>query len=226
MRTEEEQVEALRQWWKDNGTSTLTMLFLAIAAGFGWQAWQAHQVSTLDAASDSYQAMVRLAENGGADSADEVLDIATKIKSEYGSSTYAEFAALRLAAAAVEAGELAEAEAQLRWVLAKAEKGSESATVAQLRLARVLASAGDEEQALAILAQTDAGAYAASYAVARGDILFTRGDLVSAREAYNEAMLLSAAAGSGLNLPSLRQKLQSLASVTAPAQPVPEEAQP
>lgn len=218
MRTEEEQVEALRQWWKENGTGTVTAILLAMAGGFGWQAWQAHQQTTAEAASDSYQAMIKLMEAPGAETPAEALDLAEQIKQEHAGTTYAQFSALHLAAAAVNRGDLAQAEAQLRWVLAKADKGSDNAAIAQLRLARVLASAGDTEQALSILTGTDAGSYAASYAVARGDILYTRGDLALAREAYNEALLLSAAAGGGVNLPSLQQKIQSLASMTTPSE--------
>ena len=39
-RTEEEQVEALRRWWNENGKSTVAVIVIALAAGLGWQAWQ------------------------------------------------------------------------------------------------------------------------------------------------------------------------------------------
>jgi len=32
-RTEEEQVEALKRWWKENGTGILVAILLAVAAG-------------------------------------------------------------------------------------------------------------------------------------------------------------------------------------------------
>jgi predicted negative regulator of RcsB-dependent stress response len=60
---------------------------------------------------------------------------------------------------AVQDGNLAEAEAQLRWVLGKAASGSDTAQVAQLRLARVVAAAGNTDQALDILTKADPGAY-------------------------------------------------------------------
>ena len=34
-RTEEEQVEALKRWWDENGRSTMTAVVLALVAGFG-----------------------------------------------------------------------------------------------------------------------------------------------------------------------------------------------
>ena len=41
-RTEEEQVEAIRHWWDENGRSIIISIVLALAAGFGWQAWKDH----------------------------------------------------------------------------------------------------------------------------------------------------------------------------------------
>ena len=39
-RTEEEQVEALRRWWNENGRSTLFVIVVVLAGTFGWQGWQ------------------------------------------------------------------------------------------------------------------------------------------------------------------------------------------
>jgi predicted negative regulator of RcsB-dependent stress response len=213
-RTEEEQLEALRRWWDENGRSTLTAIFLAVAATFGWQAWQTSQEQEQEQASDMYQSMLRVIGQGEtAAEADTGAELAEQLKREYGGSTYARFAALHLAAMAVNRGDLAEAEAQLRWVLGKADKGSDTERVAQLRLARVMASAGNSDQALAILKEADPGPYGASYAVAEGDILLAAGRRDEARDAFQRAVGLAGAAETGLNLPALQQKLQSLTPV-------------
>jgi predicted negative regulator of RcsB-dependent stress response len=138
------------------------------------------------------------------------VQLAEQLKNEYGSSTYAQFAGLQLARVAVGSNELAEAQAQLRWVLGKADKGSDVARVAQLRLARVLAASGEQQQALAILEQEDQGPYKASYAVARGDILLSLGRQDDARQAYNAALAMSGTDGAALELTALQQKLQAL----------------
>ncbi|MFK7977308.1 MAG: YfgM family protein [Halioglobus sp.] len=218
MRSEEEQVEALRQWWKENGTGIVTAVLLSIAGGFGWQAWQANQLASAEAASNGYQAMMRAVDSGEDSQRAQAIEIANNLKSEHASTTYAQYAALHLAALAVADEKLEDAEAELRWVLAKADKGSDNAIVAQSRLARVVASQGDFEQALALLSSADAGNFAASYAVARGDILYQRGDLNAARTAYNEALLLASVGGTPVNAPSLQQKIQSLSKVADPVQ--------
>lgn len=209
-RSEEEQVEALRRWWDENGRSIVVAVVVALAAGFGYQGWQEHQRGQRAQASDMYQAMIRsLGASGGSDVAAPA-ELAEQLKTAFPGSTYAQFAALHLAAFAVEEGRLDEAEAQLRWVLGKAGKGSDTARVAQLRLARVLAAAGETEQALSIL-DDNAGAYQASYALARGDILLGQGREDEARLAYSQ--VLAEAGQVGANLASVRQKLQSLAAL-------------
>ena len=36
---EEEQIEAIRNWWKENGRSVIAGAVLGLAAIFGWQGW-------------------------------------------------------------------------------------------------------------------------------------------------------------------------------------------
>ncbi|MGB1141029.1 MAG: tetratricopeptide repeat protein, partial [Halioglobus sp.] len=99
-------------------------------------------------------------------------------------------------------------------VLGQADAGSDTAQVAQLRLARVMAANDQADQALAIL-DSDAGAYRASYALARGDILLGLGRDEEARMAYSMALAESGQVGA--NLASVRQKLQSLAAAEVTA---------
>ncbi len=206
-RTEEEQVEALRKWWDENGRSTIAAIIIALSAGFGWNTWQGHQKDLAEIASDTYQAMLQALGTGGAS---EAQTLGQQLKSEFSSSTYAQFAALHLARLAVERDDLAVAESELRWVLSKADAGSDVAQVAQLRLARVLAAGGSGDQALSILDQADAGAYQAAYAVARGDILLQLGRDAEAGEAYASARILVSRGGVPVNLATLDQKIQSL----------------
>jgi len=215
-RTEEEQVEALGRWWKENGRSTLVAVVVVLGGVFGWQGWQANQLRQQEQASDLYQAMLQaIGTQDEASGSQLVTAPAEQLKSEFGSTSYALFAALQLAALAVNEGKLPDAEAQLRWVLGKAEKGSDIAQVAQLRLARVLAATGATDQALAILAEAEPGAYGASYAAAKGDILLAAGRNDEARDAYSLAVASAAGSGQGLNLSALQQKLQSLTPVPA-----------
>jgi len=212
-RTEEEQVEALRRWWNENGRSTIVAIILALGLGFGYQGWKGYKVDNAEAASDLYQRMLQAFSAPALSPEQEeiALQLAVQLKADYSSSTYAQFASLQLARVAVAQNNLAEAQAELRWVLGKADKGSDVARIAQLRLARVLAASGEPDQALSILEQGGEGPYKASYAVARGDILLSIDRAEEAAEAY--AMALAFAAGddsAGIDLVAVEQKLQAL----------------
>jgi predicted negative regulator of RcsB-dependent stress response len=220
-RTDEEQVEALKRWWEENGRSTLAAIIIALSLGFAWQTWKGHDQQQREGASDAYQAMIQAmaaaSSGGGDDERQQAVALAEALKNNYGDSTYAQFGALHLARLAVEAGDLVEAEAQLRWVLGAADKGTDTFWVAQLRLARVLAASGEADQALAILDGAGDTPYQASYAMARGDILLQLGRQDEARDAYTRARMHAAAQPGQVNLMTLDAKLQSLSPVAPQA---------
>ena len=215
-RTEEEQVEALKRWWDENGKSTIAAIIIAVSGSVIWQTWQGQQESGNQAASDAYQALMgslSAAQQSGNNT--QAMSLAREIKAAFDSSTYAQFAALHLARMQVEAGDLDAAEQELRWVLAEAPKGSDIAQVTELRLARVVAANGDADQALNILSAAEQGSYAASAATARGDILLAAGRDSEARAAYTQARVLSAQDGQVAPSSSLDAKLASLTPVPA-----------
>lgn len=39
METEEQQIEAAKKWWKENGSSIVTGLMLGLAVLFGYRYW-------------------------------------------------------------------------------------------------------------------------------------------------------------------------------------------
>ena len=43
LETEEQRVEALLKWWKDNKRSVITGLIAGVAIVVGWNSWKAHQ---------------------------------------------------------------------------------------------------------------------------------------------------------------------------------------
>jgi predicted negative regulator of RcsB-dependent stress response len=215
--TEEEQVEAIRRWWQENGRSTIAVIVVALAAGFGWQSWKGYDLTRVESASTVYQNMLQSLNStaGQAGSLDDAKDLAEQLKTEYSSTTYAQFAALQLAKLAAQDNNPEEAQSQLRWALSQAKPGSDVATVAQLRLARVLASSGEPEQALEILTAGKDSSYAASYAIAEGDIYMQLGRIDEARDAYAVAKLALAQGSIEGNIPTLENKIQNLNPLSA-----------
>jgi len=222
-RTEEEQVEALKRWWRDNGRSTVIAVLLAAALGLGWQAWQRSREASAAEASLRYQALLEALDAQELAALDDSVQSdadprarAEELRSGHGGSVYGKLAAMHLARLAVRDGDLEEAEKQLRWATDKAP--AELAAVARLRLARVVASMGETDEALALLAEGADGELSAAYAQARGDVLLEAGRDDEALDAYREAA--AGLAGTPVMPGSLRDKIEYLSPET-PAAPVP-----
>lgn len=97
-RTEEEQIAALKRWWSENGNSLIIGIALALAAIFGWQAWQQQVLNTKYEASSLYQQILDAASVQSIEAKEKNLAtvrlLGEKLKSDYSSSEYAKFAAL------------------------------------------------------------------------------------------------------------------------------------
>jgi predicted negative regulator of RcsB-dependent stress response len=210
-RTEEEQVEALKRWWQENGRSTVAGVVLAIAAVVGWQGWQSSRDAAAADASIVYQQMLQALTSETLADIERGREMAAELKDKHRGSSYAQFAALHLARIAVAEGNSAEAERELRWVLTKAD--GQVRDLAQLRLAQVLADQGKTEEALTMLAAGQGGDLAAMYAMARGDTLLAAGRDEEARLAYEAA---ATALGTDAPLPRmLSDKLDYLSAAAA-----------
>ena len=209
MKTEEEQVEALKRWWQENGKSLILTVAVTIGGVLSWNGYQDHQVNQAEAASVYFQQLMNSAPAGQL-TEEEVAQVRHNsglLKTEFGSSTYAQFAALMVARVEVQEGNLTAAAAELQWVL-KQQGDAEVHALATIRLAKVLGAQDQYDEALALLVDGD-DAWQLGRLEARGDLLIAKGDLDAARAAYTEASLLVAA--SGANNPLLGLKLDNLA---------------
>ena len=92
---EDEQLEALKQWWKENGAAVITGIVLGAAALFGWRFWQDYQVEQAQAASAVYAEM-----RAAAGDVDTLMAGAEMLRSDYARTPYAALAALEAAAGA------------------------------------------------------------------------------------------------------------------------------
>ncbi|XKE45999.1 tetratricopeptide repeat protein [Halomonas organivorans] len=194
MRTEEEQLEALKRWWKENGTSLIAGAAIAAAGVFGWKAWQDYQAGQAEAASQRYQQLLTLS---GQDALDEAArrqaeTLVTPLTEDHGGSLYADLALLLDARLAVQAGDTAAARAALERLIGDGERPYLQG-LARLRLARLQLAGEDAEAALATLAGEMPAPLAAQRADIRGDAHLALGDPEAARAAWQEALRLSEA---------------------------------
>jgi predicted negative regulator of RcsB-dependent stress response len=182
--TEQEQVEALRRWWQENGKALILGVVIGLGGLFGYRAWQDHRATEAVLAADLHATVLGALERG--QTATVVAD-STRLRSDYAATPYAALASLAEAKALVDDGDLAAARVALTWVVEHADQ-EEVAAVARLRLARLLLDQGDAGAAQAQLDALPAGRFPALVAELRGDLLREQGQAEAARAAYREAL--------------------------------------
>ena len=189
-RTEEEQIEALKKWWHENGKSIVAGIVIGIVAIFGWRSWKEHQIARAESASVLYEQMIIASRNNDLDNAKV---FANRVINEFTNSSYAIYARLMLTRLAAEENDLNAAEAELRTVL-KNSQLPELRHIAKLRLARILITAEKLDDARQLL-NSDSDQFTAHYEELRGDIFVLEGNVDAAREAYQKALLSNLAVG-------------------------------
>ena len=181
--TEEQQVQALKDWWSENGRAVIAGVVLGVGVIGGWTLWQGHVEKKTVAASDAFSgAIAALAQND----TDTALNLADEAVDDNAGHLYASYANLAAARAAVEKEDLAEAASRLQWVVDNAPQ-DDVKLIAQVRLARVQGATGDAAAGLASLPSSFPDAFTGLVEEARGDLHVLDGDTEAARSAYQAA---------------------------------------
>lgn len=182
--SEEEQIEAIKRWWRENGRAVLLGVALGLAALGGWRGWVWYQTEQGLEASKIYQQML---DEVGQDNTGAVFERAQRLRDDFGGTPYATLAALAAGRAAAGADEPERASEWLRWAL---DNGSDVQLkhLARARLARALLVQGQNERALEIIESDTPAAYEVLYAETRGDALRQQGKREQAASAYREAL--------------------------------------
>jgi len=181
---ENEQWEAIKKWWKENGTVTIIIFLLAASGSFGFRYWQEAQARKHAEASALYDQLGSQVAN----SSPQVLaQIAKELETNYTATPYASLAALLEAKNAVEKNDLTLAMQKLQWVIEHANS-SDLRQIARLRAARVLLAQKQPAQALLLLEKVDDKAFMPGINQVKGDIYLFQGDKSQARLAYSAAL--------------------------------------
>ena len=191
LRTEEEQLDAIKSWWKSNGVSLLIMIAVALSAVYGFKAWQNHQQETSEQASTLYQQLVT--KITPAIGADEEKNVATSkhitkvLKEDFADTQYAKYASLLLAKVAVDSGDLLTALKELDWLLNNQDQPLLT-SLASIRKAQILAAQNNTQEALSLLKKVTVEGLQVQAFELEGDIHLAQGDKVKARSAYEKAL--------------------------------------
>ncbi len=203
--TEEQQVEALKEWWAENGRAVIIGIVLGALLVGAWMWWKGSQEKKAVAASDNFSQTMEALQSGDSS---KIAELASAAKDDHAGTLYSAYTSLAAARAAVEAGDLDEAAKQLQWAVDNAEL-DEVSMVARVRLARVKAAQGDAAAGLAVLPSSYADVFTHLIEEARGDLHVVAGDNAAARTAYQAAIDSGRAPDPG----ALQMKFNELATV-------------
>ncbi|MFS1985099.1 YfgM family protein [Vibrio breoganii] len=180
--SEEQQVEAIKDWWKENGKAVILGAVIGLGGLFGWRYYQDSVVDGQEATSDAYGKSIQALQAQGLDATEQVQTFIN----DNADREYAVLAALQLSQSQVAAAEYKEALAQLEWAKANT-KDDAIVPVITLRVARVKAETGDIDGAIADLSAMQVAGWEGRVAELKGDLLLRNGDSEGALTAYSEA---------------------------------------
>ncbi len=203
--TEQQQVEALKLWWRDQGKKVLVAFATAFVMWMGWKYWEHHQEVRRTQASEAFFVVMQAVEE---DDYDTFQDRAQQLITQYKDMPYAALASLLWASFSIDSDSYADAKIHLQWVI---DHGSSTmfADIARTRLARILIEEKTFAQARTTLKKIRTPAFEGLRDELNGDTHAAEGDAPAARTSY-EAALKSEAMGSEGRRAFIEMKLNDL----------------
>lgn len=203
---EQEQLAALKAWWKDNGGMVLAVVAAAAIAIGGWYTWRNWQAGQSAQAAALYDTLLKAVQAGDAKA---LGDAGGTLVESFPRTHYASMGALASARFHFERNDLKNARAQLQWV-ADRSSSDELKDLARLRLAGVMLDEKAYDDALKLLEAKHSPAMAAQYAALKGDLLAAKGQPAEAKAAYKLALEKSDERGSAAFRASVQLRLDAL----------------
>ncbi len=208
--SEKEQLEEIREWWREYGWYLVGGVALGIAILSGMRQYDTYQQNQAEAAAALYQELT-LAISDDADG--DALRLLEQLRTEFPSSPYTDQAGLVIVIMHLANDSTRGAMDALRYTL-DSTSDEHLALIARLRLTRLLVSGGRHDEALALLDGVDPGTFSGRFSEIRGDVYLAQGDLERAGAAYRQALNgeQSALVDRGL----VQMKLDDLPAAVAP----------
>ncbi len=185
--TEEQQLEAIKKWWKENSTNIIGGIVLGAAAIFGWRYYGDMQTQHLFEASSLYE-QIRSSAADNKDLDKQQIRV-NNVLADYADTPYASLSALVYSKQLLQNNDATKAQQQLSWVIQHADEASFK-MIARLRQARLLFMAQQYEQALTLLSIEYPSSFTALYEELKGDIYLAQGKQAEAQTAYDKASLV------------------------------------
>lgn len=206
--TEEEQLEAIKKWWKRYGNviSMTLSVALIVVAGYRYFTW--HQDKLTQQASIAYEQMMIALSNNNTKA---VKSFANQLITQHNHSIYADAAHMTLAKIYVTKNKLDQAQAELR-IVVDSSKMPSLKQIAKIRIARIMTAEKSYAKALNELSKIEDNTYLPVINELKGDIYGATGKYEEAMNSYKQAM--SEVKINGMGNPFLEMKTNEIAVKT------------
>jgi len=182
--TEEQQVDAIKGWWKENGNTLIIAAVVGLAGLWGWRFYNESVISNQEEASQAYSDVLVKFEKEGGEA--RLAELTTFVENNQGNS-YGVLAALLLAKEAIVQKDFRLAKTQFVQLQSQNEYAPLNALI-NLRLARVETQLGEYEQALKTVALIENASFLAKASQVKGVVYLKQGELEKARAAFQDAV--------------------------------------
>ncbi|MFQ1049162.1 YfgM family protein [Avibacterium paragallinarum] len=180
---EEQELNEIKNWWKENGKMVIAIFVLAFAGVFGWRYWQSHQIAQSQQRSLQYEQIVKqFQEDKG-----KIQDIEQFVQNN-SKTAYAVFTLLDAAAVSIQNQDFSQAENLLKQALLNSDDDILQSLVS-LRLALVqfqLKKFNDAMQTLNSIKSNSS--WDSSVLLLKGDIQFALGEKEEAKTTFQEGL--------------------------------------
>ena len=180
---EQEQLAALRAWWKQYNGLVTTGIVVVLLILTVWQGWNWHQRSQAAQAAGIYEQLQKAVRTNDIKAS---RDAAGTLLEQYSGTIYAPLAAMLSAKIHYQSGDLKTARAQLQWAVDRSPS-AEFQSIARLRLASVLVDDSAFSEAVKMLEAKPAVEFEGLFALMRRDIFLVQKKIQEAKAAYKTA---------------------------------------
>ena len=180
---EQEQLDAVKQFWKRYGNLVTWLLIAALVAYSGWTGWNWWQREQAIQAGAMFDELDKAAQTADLN---KVASVFEDLKARYPKTAFAQQGGLLAAKVQAEKGQPDAAQVTLEWVASNAGE-AEYQTIARLRLAGLLLDNKKFDEALKQLDAATAVGFEALVSDRRGDVLMAQGKADDAKASYTKA---------------------------------------
>lgn len=181
--TEEEQIDAIKRWWKENGKSIVLGFVLGIGGIGGFRYWQSNVEEQAKIGSMHFEEIVALSVKDKKEF-DVKLD---EVKTQHSGKSYADLSAFVAAKKLVDEKDYKAAKQQLEWIVQNSSHKSFE-HVARIRLVKIMLQLNETKEALDLIKDLKSTGFESTYAELRGDVYAALHEYAKSKAEYQVAL--------------------------------------